>query len=793
MISSRSTLLVLCALSVVIEGCKGCAEEQGETSLLVAIDGAASGVWVGDGWGAGQATVPVLVTNSLGAAVGGVDVTFSSDGAVDPTSATMPADGWTTATVTGERGLWSATATLADGVTSTGRAWSVGEGPGALEYQAWPTGGTATAAAMAGKGAAWSVGDTIWWAAGDDTQPVRVAQLPGDVRALLPVAVDGDGVTDVLAWSDTTVVLLRGRDGGGLSWGAGWSTGGATIGGATVSSRGGDADADVVVATEDAGLGRVEVLEGDGVWGFQLASVFAGVPFIAYGVSVEDVDADGAIELTLLTEDGLLRRFTQVDGLWASTSVSAEYNVGVGPGSVLLPAQDLNDDDVEDVIAVGPLLDSDGWQVSIATVGGDSSVVYAMFSGDGDYAPPDSVGVGVGDLTGDGVNDLALSAPNGRLHRAAWYLDEDQTAPSFHLQTFTVMPSGAAAVGDLDGDLVADVFVAGAGLGVLVPGERTDTDLWRPKTPDTVVFGLRAALTPWVGELSGDGLADVVAFQRGEAEGVWTDELILAGWRGQLADTGPWLRSGGTASLAETGGEPLDLAVCGSRAYALWSAAGATTLARFDLGDTVAPTRDGDPIVVDAVAVACGDFGDYEVVAFSEGGDSTWVMPDGTAVQGATYADGVIDAAAYDPDGDGVDQALVCSEDDCVARVGDLDGDGMDDTVVWTSSAGLEVTMGGVPYLVDDLGVPSVADVDGDGVDDLVLGLQSATVVHQAASGGVGPGVGRYVWRPTEGAVTFGDLSGDGVPDALFFGADLSEVDAPVWEGTMVLAPAVVE
>ncbi|MEK7324390.1 MAG: hypothetical protein AAB217_03925, partial [Chloroflexota bacterium] len=80
-----------------------------------------------------------------------------------------------------------------------------------------------------------------------------------------------------------------------------------------------------------------------------------------------------------------------------------------------------------------PLLDEDGWQVSVATVGGDSSVVYAMFSGDGDYAPPDSIGVGVGDLTGDGVNDLAMSAPNGRLHRAAWYQDEDDAAPSFHL------------------------------------------------------------------------------------------------------------------------------------------------------------------------------------------------------------------------------------------------------------------------------------------------------------------------------------------------------------------------
>lgn len=796
---SGLSVLSLGALALALEGCKGCAEEAGPSAQLVALDATPTGLWVGEGVGVGTVEVPVLATNAMGAAVGGVDVTLASDATITPTVATIGAGGWTTAAVTADRGAWTVTATLADGTSATGTAWSVGAGPGAFEYPAWDANGTATTTAAAGSGVAWSVGPDIWWSA-QGAPPVRVASLSSAVLAMMAVAVDADGETDLLAWSADEVVLLRGRDGGGLSWGAGFSGGAGGVVGATLVNRGGDAYPDLAVAFDVEGdVGRVELYDGDGVWGFTFRDAL-DLPFAAYGLSTEDVDQDGEHEVTVLTVDGLLRRFALFDGAWTSTSLSAEYDLGIGPGAVLWPATDVNGDGLEDVVASGPLLSGEGWQAAVATVGADEPLVYKMFSETGDYAWPDGIGLGLGDLTGDGTVDLALSTPDGRLHRVAWYVADGDTEAGFHIQTFTVMPHGAAAVGEVTGDDVADVVLAGSAVAV-IPGERVaddpatedvdETVTWRPENPTTTFLNLRAALRPHVEDIDGDGLADVVALRWGESEGAWTDELTITGWRGAATDGTGWLREGGAVVLAAAGGEPLGLAVCGTRAYALVASGGVTKLHRFDLDADLGPVADGAALTMDAAQVVCGAFGDFEVVGLAADGTSNWVKPDGSVEQGTVY-DAAVDAAAADPDGDGIDEIVTCAAEGCEVAVGDLDGDGMDDVV--SSGAGtIEVTLAGEVHALASDGVPGVSDVDDDGVFELVVGDGGKVIVYAGTTGGLAPGQGRYVWRPAYGPGVFGDLTGDGVPDAFLFGADLTEVESPVWEGSIVLARASLE
>lgn len=787
-LSSRPLLAAALLVVVPLEACKGCAEQAVIPGWLSGVDAAPVGVYAADGVGIGAVEVPVFAMNALGAAVPGVAITATSAIALDAATVTTDAGGWGVVSATPDLPGGYPIEVSGAGEAATGTAWAVAAAPGAFEYVAHPAGGDASAAAVAGGGVAWAVGDEVWWSAPGTGAPVRVAKLGSAILSMVPCEGDADGQADLAVWSASAVVILRGRDGGGLTWGAGFTAAEGQITGVAMADASGDAITDLGVALNFDGASGVLLLHGDGGWAFSPAD-FLEIPFPVLGMSVEDLDADGGIEVTVLTEDGILRRFAKFEGEWASTSTSSEYALHIGAGSRLLPSSDIDGDGIVDLIAAGPALDQSGAQAWVVTAGAAAPTLYHMFvdddETDGDL--PASVSVSLGDLTGDGVVDLGIGVPGG-FTRASWGGD------GFRTQTYTELPTGAVAVGNLVEDEVIDVAVVNSRV-VLLPGERVadnpnssvdDSVAWRPRTPDVKLVGLAATQEPWIGDVNADEIADVVTFIDTQTG------LGLQAYTGVAAtDTAVEnLHSGGVKTFpVDT--LAVDLAVCGASAFALVSdAMGATSLYRYDIGVTGGLSQVGDALVIGGAAVACGDYAAGIVAVVGDDGAVSYVSDAGATTPGLAV-EGAEDVATADQDGDGVDELIGCAEPGCELAVGDFDGDGRDDIADASPAAGLSVVLGDAVFDLGTTGSPRASDADADGIVDLVVGEDGAVEVYRGFAAGFAPASVRYVYKSVTGAARFGDLDGDGTPDVFLFGRDPDPTDdVDVSTGTMIYVHA---
>lgn len=781
------------AVLILLSGCNGCKEDDLLPTLLEADDATPVGVWVGEGLGASPVSVPVYATSALGAVVPAGAISLTSDATVDG-ALIAGADGWGVASVSApDRGRFTLTATL-DAATADGAASVVEGGPGVLDSTATATGAEPSQIARAAGGVAWSVGGEVWWSGWDGAPAARVLALDEPVVSLFSAEIDADGVTDVIVTSASRVVLLRGRDGGGLVWGAGWTAAeGRTVAGAVVTDRGGDALADVTLALNDAdGAGSwLYQLDGDGLWGFTAADSLH-LDYPVFGVSVEDLDNNGVSEVTVLSADGLLRRYTRADDSWVATLTGSQYTLEIGEGGRLFPSTDLTGDGVPELIAVGPSLDGTSWMAWVITAGAASPAQYPIVT-KADYA---WLGLALGDLSGDGVVDLAFTT-EGRIVWALWNADAD----NFVLTGRRDVPSGSTlALDDIDDDGVMDAIIGGTSLRVL-HGDRDPDDLedptdtvseWIVRTPAPVVFGVHLVAEPVVADINGDAVVDVVGLvlPSGGAAGVALQGFYGAPETDTVAET---LRSGGSVTLSGSG-TAIDFAVCGTRAYALYEEADdtgvmGTWLARADLGAGLGPTLDGEPLAVDGTLLACGAFAEGEVAVVGVTGAVTYVDAAGALTAGESIG-AVGGVVAIDGDGDGTDAVYPCAEAGCVVVAGDLDDDGAVDLAV-QDSAGVTVTMGGEIYVIDSLGGMRIGDADGDTVPDLLFGEYGAAYVVRGLPGGLTPPVARFVLRPTEDAVQYGDLDGDGLPDAFFAGVDRDASDGDAtWVGTLIYARA---
>ncbi|MFZ5477083.1 MAG: FG-GAP repeat domain-containing protein [Myxococcota bacterium] len=791
---------VLPAIVLLLEGCKGCAEEEALPEHLVPVEAVATGVWVADALAVGDVSVPIVTTSPAGAPVAADDaVAVASTGSLASGSVTVDGDGWGAATVTASTaGGFGVDATTTTG-TASGSAWSVRAQPGHLDWIGYTPEVAAHLAAVAGGGVVWASASEVWWAPAAGGTPVRVAELGGTVDGILAVQADNDGVTDLVAWSASTVALLRGRDVGGLYHGGAWSpAGNLTITSAAVADTDADALADLAVLTVDGSTGAVSILKSDGVWGYTLHDVLE-LDFQAYAVSVEDLDNDGDTEVTVLTEDGLLRRYARFEEGWSSTTTGSDLEPGIGLGGRLWPSADVQNDGIPDLIVSGPMLSDDtqldGMQAWVVTAGASEQVLYKMFDDSGQL--PLALGVAVMDLTGDGLVDLALSSDRGfaRASWTTWTGDDGSSSTGFLKQTWTGVPQGALGAGDVDGDGVPDVVVGGEHV-LVAPGTRAtddtateedETDPWSPASTVGLRIASDNAVDPAIGDVTGDGVVDAVLIT--DTDG----SLVLRGYMGVApTDTSAeTIVSGGSYDLGS--GEGLDLVVCGTRAWALVEDAtsGATRLSAVDLGDAMGPTEALAELFVDGAWLACGAFADGDVAVVSAGGVVTYV--DGTsgeAVQGAPI-EGVASVAAADEDGDGVDELVACTEAGCAVAAGDLDDDGMDEVATWSPTTGASVRVGGVETALPGAGAPVIADADGDGVADLVWMSSGVAQVHRVFDGAVSPAETRFAWQPAKDDGAFGDLSGDGVPDLFLFGEDPDADDgSDVWTGALLYVEA---
>lgn len=765
-----------------LAGCKGCADDPVQESDLTAIAADPTGVFAGEALGAGAAVVPVFATNAVGAAVPASDLTV--DGGAD---FVMDGLGWGQVTLDASGPVSVAGA----GATAVGQGWVTSMPAQAFELPALALPGGAASpsdVAIAGEGVAWVGGSTVYWSAPGGAA-VPVATLPDVGGQILAVQADQDGVTDLLAWEGDTVLLLRGRNGGGLTFGAGW-TAVADVVGATAQDLDGDSVIDVQVALTDGVGTKVVWMLGDGTGWSEGDSVY--VDYVALGISAEDYSGDGEAEVTLLTEDGLIRRYARYDDGW-QTGSSTDIDVGMGPGTRVYPSADLTEDGSADLIFAGPASDGSGAQVKIVTAGAASMLSYAFLGTYSDGTRPSEVQIGVGDLTGDGVPDVSVLSALG-LQRVAWNPDlldaEGNPAPNFEsANAGSFDPGHGMAVGDVDADGVDDIVIGAADALITVTGVRTEDDpstpydeSWKALPTGLSLYNLHIAGVPVFTELTGDGGTDLLSFTQTDTG------LALQAYRSYPQDAAPpgWALSG--AAVLATDADPVALAVCdaggGPIAWALTDEAGAGTLRAYALNAYGVPTTLLGTWSVSGDAVLCGPIAatgsapasDVAVVDGAAGGVTLF---DGTGAVGTVDAPGQSVAAA-DTDGDGL-RELVGIDADAQVAVGRF-GEGAAESVVSLADTALAV----VDPRTVAAGALSVSDADGDGVPDVIVQQDGVVWVYRVQDGAITAPDAFYTTRPFGGPVFFGEVDGDTTPDLLAVGQDDDPGDGTDWDGVLL-------
>ena len=130
--------------------------------------------------------------------------------------------------------------------------------------------GDAVFAASAPSGVALASASEVWWV-GADMPAHRVLQWPeGElISGMRSGNADSDGLPDLVVWGGSTVIMLRGRPGGGFAWGGGWQSPGNAAVGASLGDANLDSAEDIAVVWAIAnGDSMMEILTGDGIGGF---------------------------------------------------------------------------------------------------------------------------------------------------------------------------------------------------------------------------------------------------------------------------------------------------------------------------------------------------------------------------------------------------------------------------------------------------------------------------------------------------------------------------------------------
>jgi len=760
-----TALLFAPTLSLLLTGCTGGQTDVPSTLSAINADTPVR-VEVAGGAGTGTVEVPVLLVNEYGAAIAGTQVEVGVDEpgfTLAQSTLDFDAEGHALARVqashTGAftlRVLSSADG-AETGATGTGVALGAPAPTVALDSVLPRPVELGEAQAMArGTGGVALVGsDSVWWVPAAPGQvPWQVLAPPFTIVGVRTADVDADGVADLALWGDQDVVLLRGRAGGGYSWGAGWQSPDMTVAGVSVADVDGDQLSDVVIGQTDADAARVEMLLGDGVWGFSAVSPLQlSVPIT--DLVAADEDSDGRPDITVIDgHSGYLDRYSWTADGWTGSSPPQLDRYSFPAGSVLLPPADLNGDGVLDVIGVsGP------------ASGAQSLVFYVLIENNKYEQSYASIHATVRDVDLDGAADLLLM-DDGILHRIRW----DSEVGGFVVGNYSSLAqAGPIASGDFNGDTVADLAVLEDGV-VLHQGAIDEVGAWSVgSTPiQQFIEGLTGPFE--LADLDGDGDRDVVGIvtQGGSpAVRVW-----LASW---TADGGMQYSSQGTLTLNATG-EVHALAHCSPDWYFLAdnSAAGLDQpdkafRVRIESSNGFVPTNEaGDRVTGSMLACGYPDTGDNRrfTVADTDGHYTVYAYNFAEVDQGER---GPTQAIAYaDTDGNGIDELQSCSETGCSLFGVDLDRDGVDEVVQGGST--ITVDGWGSALTVPATGTVSVDDADGDGRLDILVAdsTRGRITAIPTLTNTLGPAVAWFTAETITGGVRTTDYDGDGRMELVF-------------------------
>jgi hypothetical protein len=558
----------------------------------------------------------------------------------------------------------------------------------------------------------------------------------------------------------------------------------------------GDGVLDLVISNEAANT--VSVLLGNaGAPGTFLAAATYAVGNRPRTVRIADLDRDGAPDIAVASFGANTISVLLGAGGGTFDLPAVQYPTALGP--IPLVVADLNRDGLLD-LAAG------------TTSGRAISVLLGQPGAPGTFGAATNYAVGLtgvkgvaaADLNGDGTLDLV--ATDGTVATGALVFGGTGTGTFNPPTSFSAGPAPfAVAVEDLDRDGRLDVAIVNRGSANNV-GVLRNTTILQPSgvsfATAPVSMGIRAQVVA-VGDVNGDGIADIVTTERDDAANTVTVRLGTGNgtFGSAVSPPGPFAAPSGLAVGDVNGDGRLDI---------LWMNA--------DTGSLSAALGNGDGTFAAPLSTAINALGEsflvlgdvdrdgiLDAVVSKRQTDRVAVLHgngDGTFVQ-TNYAAGATPriVALADADGDGALDIVVANIDDDTVSVllnmgngsfapkadyamgaglngvaiGDVNADGIAD-LVSANSGSYSVRLGAgdgtfgastATTLPNSQANVVITDINRDGRADLVFGASAegtVTVVPGTGSGAFGP---PQVHAITTGRVyaAVGDLDRDGRPD----------------------------
>jgi hypothetical protein len=770
----RSSILILLATSCTSEG------KLASSDLLIIEPGTVSEIQVVPTVGQGTLSVPVRLNNTYGLAVPGgaaPSVTVSGPGAVILSDDLTP-DTFGVATVDVEAAPGSVVTVDADG--SIGSAWFL-SGPlpslQAVRGAAYPEDAPLPSFAADGtSGSAFAGEDEIWWQpSAPGSVGWRTANLPSTIQGMWSVQADSDGVLDLAVWAGQQIFLMRGWPGGGYAWGTAWDVPDGDVIGVAPTDVDGDRLVDIVIGIDYGEDARVEMLLGDGAWGFEAIDPLE----LTFGISTitaADEDFDGQPDISMIRSvDGSIRRYSYLEEGW-SGGTPAQISLNNDTtllGGTLRPMVDLNGDGDLELVIEGPKGASSQRLVFFA-FNGNTIIKYEQA-----YA---NYFLNISDMEGDGAADV-LAVEDGILHLTRY----DGEGGSFVAQNYSeISESGPVSIADINGDslldmtLFADVptYFLGAQSegGASPPGDpqcvdEVDNDedgtidlddpqcaAWRPAVYTWRTFGLNLSGGYAILDLDEDGSDDIIGYA--EVGGAYA----LEPWRSTMDDSDtPQLTSGAGYELFNSG-TPLGLAVCGVDIYSLYeTSSGQTVLARVEIvsGSDLVQARASDEVTGTLLSCGVMDGQDVAVVA-TEGGD--WTSYDQARLD--ILDTGFIESVDAIAIANGT--VVGCLGQGCSVVAADVDNDGTDE-VFRSEDAGITAEGWDRTSALSGSGQLRVVDADGDGTPEVLVTDPSSQRVmwYAGVTGGIAPPISWWRDGVISDSASLGDLNMDGTPELI--------------------------
>jgi FG-GAP repeat len=528
---------------------------------------------------------------------------------------------------------------------------------------------------------------------------------------------------------------------------------------------------------------------------------------------VGDVDSDGVADWLVWDPRARMEYVTLIGEIRlvsGATGTTIRSHSGTVPGTqsehVLAAAGDLDSDGIPDY-AIGTPDVPLGGRIEVRS-GATGAILWAMTGSV--YTPispfpipaPDRLGASIcapGDITGDGVPDLAIGAPGASSASGTDHgLVVVRSGATGLVSSLPGTPSlalgmGLCGPGDLDGNGIADLIVGLGGQwgGVRAYAGGTAATLWTVPGATGLPIGKVLAAAS---DVNGDGVKDVVVgAPNALVPGLGSSAgkaLVLSGVTGAQ----PFSMSG--TSIGELLGK---------------SVAGAGDLNGDGLGDVLvgSPTSLMTNSGPGKVQVAYGPAGTV-VQPFITGSTPAAFL--GTGLAGGVFvnADGIPDVLVGVPDAFGPGRVLALDGGTMAtiyevvgvpapfshyrftsaADAGDQDGDGIADLALGQANGKVAIISGATaqpirflvgppPFIYPQvLEVACVGFVDGDALQDLVVATViqvppstvATTVRMDAISGATGMVLHSTVWTGCEPRIRLlapADFNGDGVRDVV--------------------------